>query len=204
MMKLLLIDDQPLVVKDMLSMFGYNVDIAEDGYEGIQKFAQNDYDLIILDVQMPRMDGWATLKYIRNGEQTPTIPIVMLTSLDDETSLVAGLRRGADEYLCKPITPGKLLAHIEAISRRSQWETKTNRHLNDPELDSIKSSFDLLTNRERELLQYIAKGCSNSKIGNELSISETTVKNHLAHIFKKLNVSNRTQAAYMAQKLSMV
>jgi len=204
MMKILLIDDQPLVIKDMLTMFGYDVELAEDGYEGIQKFNKQDYELVILDVQMPKMDGWATLKYIRQGEHRPNVPIIMLTALNDESSLIAGLRRGVDEYLSKPITPGKLLAHIEAISRRARWEAKAAEKLQDPEQEKIQQSFNLLTNREKELLQFIAKGHSNALIGRQLSISETTVKNHLAHIFKKLSVTNRTQAAYMAQKLQMV
>ncbi len=206
MIKILLIDDNPTIVRDMLTMFGYEVEVALDGFEGIQKLtdSKSDYDMLVLDLHMPKMDGWATLKYIRNGDHRPNIPIIMLTSSSEENSVIAGLRRGADEYLIKPIAPGKLLAHIEAITRRTQWESKAAEKLYDPEKEMMQGSFDLLTTRERELLTYIAKGLPNSKIGDTLSISETTVKNHLAHIFKKLNVSNRTEAAYVAQKLKVV
>ncbi len=206
MIKILLIDDNPTIVRDMLTMFGYETDVAMDGFEGIQKLmdTKSDYDIVILDVHMPKMDGWAALKYIRNGEHRPNVPIIMLTSASEENSIIAGLRRGADEYLVKPIAPGKLLAHIEALTRRTQWESKAAEQLYDPEKEMMLGAFELLTSRERELLTYIAKGLSNSKIGDALSISETTVKNHLAHIFKKLNVSNRTEAAYVAQKLKVV
>ena len=66
-----------------------------------------------------------------------------------------------------------------------------------------KSAISMLTQRESEILQYIVKGFTNQQIGEKLVISETTVKNHLAHIYRKLNVSNRTQAAFLAQKLNM-
>ncbi len=206
MLKILLIDDDPLLIRDMVTMFGYEVDVAEDGYAGIQKFSNPDvrYDMVILDVQMPKMDGWATLKYIRSGEHRPNVPIIMLTCADEEQSKIAGLRRGADEYLIKPVTPGVLLAHIEAMSRRSQWENEAAQNMKDPEDERLGEALKMLTPREQELLRYIAQGHSNAKIGDILSISETTVKNHLASIFRKLEVSNRMQAAYIAQKLKLV
>lgn len=199
MQKLLLIDDDPLVIQDMLTLMGYEVVVATDGYAGFQTFCdmKDSINMIILDIQMPGMDGWNVLNLIRNGDVRPNVPIIMLTSSNDEKSLISGLRRGADAYLTKPITPTKLIAHLEAISRRIQWESQTGESVSSADLGNI----GILTHRERELLKFIVKGFSNQQIANELNISETTVKNHLTNIFKKLNVTNRTQAAYIAQKL---
>ncbi|MBY0450212.1 MAG: response regulator transcription factor [Cyanobacteria bacterium] len=205
-MQILLIDDEPQVIRDMLVMFGYEVDSANDGFEGIQVFTKNydRYDLIILDLNMPKMDGWSVLKFIRSSGDRPNIPVMMLTANHEELAMISGLRRGADEYLTKPITPGRLLAHIEALMRRSRWEQEAAESMSDPQEEALKGATDLLTQRERELLRYIVQGYSNNQIGDTLSISETTVKNHLANIFKKLHVGNRTQAAFVAQKLKMV
>jgi two-component system, NarL family, response regulator len=143
------------------------------------------------------------LKLIRGDEEAKELPVMMLTSCDDEKSVVSGLRRGVDTYLTKPITPSRLMAHIEALSRRVEWGVKTHGDSKLPVDESIQASIKLLTQREKELLELIVKGYSNQKIGQELVISETTVKNHIAHIFKKLNVSNRTQAAFFAQKYKL-
>lgn len=202
MHRILLIDDEPKIIEDMLSIYGYEVDVATDGLTGLQTVynTEKPYDLLILDVQMPKMDGWAVLKSIREGSECPDIPIIMLTCMDNEELLVSGLRRGADQYLTKPITPKRLFAHIEAIARLSRRGAKHQSN----EDKSAKAALEVLTQREAEILQYIVQGFSNQAIGEKLVISETTVKNHLAHIYKKLNVSNRTQAAFLAQKLKLI
>lgn len=201
---ILLIDDEPQITEDILSLYGYHVVVCNDGYEGIQQLFANPkiFDMVILDITMPRMNGWNVLKLIRNGDECPNIPIIMLTASTEEDSLIAALRRGADEYLTKPISPSRLLAHVEAIFRRSSWDEKRTMLNFDPETQVLQASVKLLTQRENEILRYLIQGHSNQEIGQHLVISETTVKNHLAHIFKKLKVSNRTQAAYIAQKLN--
>ncbi|MBK8190743.1 MAG: response regulator transcription factor [Vampirovibrionales bacterium] len=203
--RILLIDDEPTVVRDTLDVFGYDVDVATDGYSGVHQLSTNPYgySLIILDLNMPVMDGWATLKCIRQGHDNPTIPVLIMTSEDADSLAVNGLRRGADEYLVKPVPPATLLARVEAILRRVEW-TRESAQRADGKPDGLHESFHLLTPRERELLQFLARGYTNNRIGDTLGITETTVKNHLAHIFKKLKVSNRTEAAYIAQKLDVV
>lgn len=205
--RILLIDDEPKLIEDMLTVYGFEVEVALDGYMGLQTLMMSEkhFDIVILDVKMPKMDGWAVLKAIREGEECPDIPVIMLTCMDDEDLMVSGLRRGADKYLCKPITPKTLLAHIEAMIRRIQWENQAaRRSKNGADNSEIQASVDLLTHRETEILRYIIQGLSNQQISEKLVISETTVKNHLAHIYKKLNVANRTQAAFLAQKLKLV
>lgn len=186
----------------MLHLWGYQVDVAKDGLDGVQHlFNQHKkYDLILLDIDMPKIDGWQVLKLIRNHAETAQVPVIIQTCHDTEDALVRGLKRGADAYLVKPITPRKLLAHIEALLRRVNTVT-----IAEPSLDghSPEGSVPGLTRRENEILKLIAQGFSNQQTAEQLVISETTVKNHLAHIFRKLNVTNRTQAAYIAQRMNI-
>jgi DNA-binding NarL/FixJ family response regulator len=142
------------------------------------------------------------LQQIRNNPQTADTYIIMLTSDTEESSLIRGLRRGADDYLMKPLSPSRLLAHIAAIERRLEAAAisgkesgKTNPENNHAEL------LQRLTQREKELLKLVVQGLSNQQVAEKLIISETTVKNHLASIYRKWDVSNRNQAAFIAQQL---
>ncbi len=202
MNKILLIDDEPQIIQDILLSYGYQVDIAIDGFMGLQALLKPNiiYDLVVLDIQLPKMDGWAVLKAIREGEDCPNILVIMLTSHDTEQSMITGLRRGADLYMTKPVTPGVLLAQMEALLRRTQWDQDSNNQTS----ASVEVKNDgLLTQREMEIMKFILQGLTNHEIGENLAITETTVRNHLANIYKKLNVSNRNQAAFMAQKLKL-
>lgn len=204
-LRILLIDDEPRFIEDILSAYGYPVETALDGLAGMQKLLSDPgaYDLVLLDVCMPVMDGWAVLKAIRSDGKTQHLPVVMLTNMTDEDALVAGLRRGADEYLTKPITPKRLLAHLEVVARRVRYQRQLSQHTENGGGGSSQDVLKLLTPRECELLRYVVQGHSNQQIAAALSISETTVKSHLAHVFKKLQVANRTQAAFLAQKLNL-
>lgn len=176
-----------------------------DGYEGLQQLLSSDtgFEMVILDTELPKMDGNSVISAIRNGSECPNIPILVLASDASEETVVTTLRRGADKYLNKPISPSRLLANVESLFRRTQWASKSAGKMADPNLKFLQRSVKLLTVRESEILKYLVQGFSNQQIAERLVISETTVKNHLAHIFKKLNVKNRTQAAYIAQKLEM-
>jgi two-component system, OmpR family, response regulator VanR len=192
-MNILLIDDEPDVINDILSLGGYQVSVATDGLKGISTFELNPFDLVILDLRMPIMDGWTVLNAIR---EKSNVYIIMLTASGDEKMEVSGLRQGADEYLTKPISPSKLLARIEAMKRRLHWKPQNSQVL--------PCASQSITQREKELLKYLIQGYSNQKIAETLFISETTVKNHFVNLFKKMNVKNRTQASFIAQKTKLV
>ena len=201
-MRILLVDDEPQLTQQILADYGgYNVEIATDGQQAIQKIMdpqKPEYDLIILDINMPIMNGWQTLQFIRNHSDTADTYVILLTSETEESSLIRGLRRGADDYLMKPLSPSRLLAHIDAVARR--LETQANQ---DSTSTADPGLFLLLTQREKELMKYVVEGLSNQKIAEKLVISETTVKNHLASVYRKWQVSNRNQAAFLAQKLKI-
>ena len=129
--KILVVDDEARMrklVKDFLSKSGYEVLEAEDGSQALDIFfEQNDIALIILDVMMPKMDGWQTCREIR---QYSKVPIIMLTAKSDERDELQGFQLGVDEYISKPFSPKILVARVEAILRR------TNQMAEDQKLEA--------------------------------------------------------------------
>ncbi len=200
----LLVDDNPKYLKDALPYYGYNVRVAIDGIQALEILTGEDtnFDIILLDVMMPNMDGWATLKAIRKHSTTNHIPVIMITAVSEEQKIVAGLKIGADDYITKPFVLPNLLARMEAVLRRSQWtkESAQKNNLSFKSNNTIKS----LTNREKEVLALAAKGASNKDIAEKLVLREVTVKSHLNSIFKKLNVTSRTQAVLLAMQADLI
>lgn len=119
-LKILVVDDEARMrklVKDFLTSKGFYVEEAGDGEEAVDKFfAQKDIALVLLDVMMPKMDGWEVLKTIRKYSQ---VPVIMLTARSEERDELQGFSMGVDEYISKPFSPKILVARVEAILRRS-------------------------------------------------------------------------------------
>ncbi len=160
--KILVVDDESRMrklVKDFLSKKGYEVYEASNGEEALDLFYKdNDIDLIILDVMMPKMDGWEVMREVR---KTSKIPIIMLTAKSDETDELHGFDLGADEYVTKPFSPKILVARVEAILRRSQGG-QTDGIIKVGEIVMDKNAHEVhvgdeiidLSFREFELLAY--------------------------------------------------
>ena len=160
-------------IAELLQMYlekeGYAVTVAFDGGAGLSKFRAIGPDLVLLDVMMPVMDGWAVCKSIRAESQTP---IIMLTAKGEINDKVNGLRSGADDYITKPFEMKEVLARIEAVLRRSGTATveKKARRLTFDNLVIDMDSFELLVNgkkvdtppKEMELLYYLA--CSPNRV----------------------------------------
>ena len=201
--KILIIDDNAKLISDALPMYGYEVDTAADGLIGLKMLDVNqDYDLILLDVVMPNLDGWETLKAIRQNKKISQIPIIMLTSISDTNKQVTGLKYGADDYVVKPFILPNLLARIEALLRRSTWNKNEKQH---NALPFVKGEeISPLTTREKEILTLVSKGATNSQIAEKLFVREVTVKTHLNSIYRKLKVENRVQAVLLAQQTGII
>lgn len=201
--KILIIDDNPKLLEDALPMYGYEVESAADGLIGLKILDENpSFDLILLDVVMPNLDGWETLKTIRKSPKTQKIPIIMLTSVSEANKQISGLKFGADDYIVKPFILPNLLARIEALLRRSLWNKNDKPKSALPFVKDEK--IQPLTQREKEILTLVAKGSSNSQIAEKLFVREVTVKTHLNSIYKKLNVDNRVQAVLLAQQTQII
>ncbi|CDC20552.1 MAG TPA: response regulator transcription factor [Candidatus Limenecus avicola] len=202
--KILIIDDSPKYLADALPLYGYEVDVATDGMQGLKKLTSenSDYDMVLLDVMMPNMDGWETLKAIRVNKRLENIPVIMITALNEEQKEISGLKFGADDYVVKPFILPNLLARIEALLRRSTWQKEK---VSNVDLKFVQEGeIEPLTAREKEILKMVSQGASNNDIAQKLFVREVTVKTHLNSIFKKLKVKNRTQAVLLAMQMRII
>ena len=202
--KILIVDDNPKYLSETLPMYGYTVSVVTNGVDAL-KVLENEYkdiDLVLLDVMMPQMDGWDTLKAIRKNKNTQYLPVIMITAVNEEHKIVSGLKYGADDYVVKPYILPNLLARIEAVLRRSKWQAET---LSKKELNfEQKGDVEPLTEREKEVLSLVAQGKSNQEIADKLFVRDVTVKTQLNTIFKKLKVKSRTQAVLLAIQMNIV
>lgn len=201
--KILLVDDNPKFLEDVLPFYGYEVKCAHNGVECLEILNSDElFDLVLLDIMMPKMDGWETLKNIRKTPICKDIPVIMLTAVNEDQKMVTGLKIGADDYIVKPFVLPNLLARIEAVLRRSR--TIQNKSLKSNVTINQINQFNSLTRREKDVLLLVTQGENNKSIAEKLVVSEITVKSHLNNIFKKLNVSNRTQAVLLAMQMNLV
>lgn len=199
--KILLVDDNPKYLADVLPFYGYDLKCVSDGVQALSVLDSGEFfDIVLLDVMMPNMNGWDTLKTIRKNSKTKDIPVIMLTAVNEDQKMISGLKIGADDYIVKPFILPNLLARIEAVLRRAN----RNKQVLKPENVTINQAdnFNSLTKREKDVLLLVTQGESNKSIADKLVLSEVTVKSHLNSIFKKLNVTNRTQAVLVAMQMN--
>ena len=200
---ILVVDDNPKFLADALPMYGYDVTVAEDGLEALKVLKKNqNFDLILLDVMMPNMDGWDTLKAIRNNKDLKYMPVIMITAVSEDQKVVSGLKIGADDYIEKPFILPNLLARIEAVLRRCEWQKEAQQKSEKTLNKDV--NIDLLTPKEKVVLLLVAQGASNQEIADKLFVRDVTIKTHLNSIFKKLKVTNRTQAVLLAMQMNLI
>jgi two-component system OmpR family response regulator len=161
-MKILVIEDDPSLLRTVtrtLREKGYAVDAAADGLSGLAKAEISDYDLILLDVLLPKLDGWEVLERLRVTKKTP---VLMLTARDSLPDRVRGLDAGADDYLTKPFEFEELLARIRAVIRRHASQAVSEIQIGETLIDlsmrtiTFMGSPVVLTPREYILLEYLA------------------------------------------------
>jgi DNA-binding NarL/FixJ family response regulator len=165
---------------------------AQTGPEVLEATERVNPDLILLDIHMPEMDGLETTRLIK--ERFPSVKIIIVTVSDDVSDLFEAIKRGAQGYLVKNVTPSLWLDYLRAVALD---ETPMPREIARRILAEFhpvpKPESEDLTLREREILTLVAEGLSNKEIASMLSISEYTVKNHLKKIMQKLHLKNRVQ-----------
>ena len=161
-MRILVIEDEPRLLRNLgkaLREEGYAVDTADAGDDGLYKAETCDYDAVILDVNLPRLDGWEVLARLRKQKQTP---VLMLTARDGSKDRVRGLDTGADDYLVKPFDLSELLARLRAIIRRSAGRAHSTLEIGDVVIDTRARTVMrggqavTLTAREFAILEYLA------------------------------------------------
>ena len=161
-MRLLVVEDEPDLLAGLaraLRKQGYAVDTAADGEDGLYKAQATDYDAILLDVMLPRLDGWEVLTRLRAAKATP---VLMLTARDRSADRVRGLDTGADDYLVKPFDTPELFARLRAIIRRSAGRSRPTLDIGDVQIDTAARAVTRagqevpMTAQQFALLQYLA------------------------------------------------
>ncbi len=200
MKKILVIEDHALMrrnVVTILEMEGYLALAAANGRDGLDLARSEKPDLILCDIMMPQMDGYEVLRALRADAATAAVPFIFLTAKGEKHDLRAGMNLGADDYLTKPASRDELLATLTArFARKSQQRVNFNTLLTNP-----KPLLALgVTEREAEVLLWIAQGKTNEDIASILSISIQTVKKHVGAVLLALGVENRSAAAVRAME----
>ena len=159
-MKVLIVDDEELIrniIRDYCRNEGYITDESENGLEAIDKVKENDYDIIILDLMMPKLDGYSSYRQIKDIKNIPTI---ILSARSEEADKLLGFDLGVDDYLTKPFSPKELMARIKAILKRNNKDNNSVFEYKNLKVDkvghsvTIKGKEVLLTPKEYNLLLY--------------------------------------------------
>ncbi|HHS83327.1 MAG TPA: two-component system response regulator NarL [Gammaproteobacteria bacterium] len=196
------IDDHPLFRKGVADLIALDdslclVGEAACGEEGLRLATKLSPDLVLLDLNMKGMDGIETLKAIKNTDISSRV--IILTVSDNEEHVVAALRAGADGYLLKDMEPEEILDRLQVAAKGrlviSDKLTELLAHALREEATPRDPDKAGLTEREEQILNLIASGLSNKLIARKLDITEGTVKVHVKHLLKKLNLHSRLEAA---------
>ena len=217
-MRLLVVEDEPDLLNGLaraLRRAGYAVDLAADGADGLYKAEGTDYDAIVLDVMLPKMDGWEVLARLRKSKKTP---VLILTARDQTADRVRGLDTGADDYLIKPFDNNELLARLRALIRRAAGQTHSQIEIGDVRIDTRARTVAragqpvVLTAREYAILEYLAlhRGevvTRTALYEHLLDESDDTLSNlvdvHIFGIRKKLGaelIATRRHQGYCIEK----
>ena len=210
--KILVIEDEK-DIQELLQIYlkrdAYDVHIAKDGETGLRKASQESYDLILLDLMLPHMDGLEICRNLRSHPQTSDIPIIMITAKAEESDRIVGLEMGADDYVTKPFSPREVLARVKAIFRRLEKPKagEVRQEYGGIALDpskhevSYKGKSHSLTTKEFKLLEYFLanKGrvlsrdiLLNEIWGYDYFGTTRTVDVHVAHLRQKFQVLSRS------------
>ncbi|MCA1993432.1 MAG: response regulator transcription factor [Coleofasciculus sp. S288] len=199
--RLLLIDDDPnliLLVKDYLEFRGYEVVTAENGREALDVLEQDLPDMIICDVMMPEMDGYALVEHVRQDPRTSWIPILFLSAKGQSQDRVKGLNTGADVYMVKPFEPEELVAQVESSLKQAN-RLMHHSGTGTDEASKIQVPFDVeLTPTELKVVQFVARGMANREIAEQLNVSQRTIESHVSNMLGKTGLHNRTELARWA------
>jgi DNA-binding NarL/FixJ family response regulator len=214
--RVLLVDDQALFREGLETLLSVHKDIqvvgqASNGRDAVEIAAKVHPDVVLMDVRMPILDGVRATRLLKEAQ--PQCRVIVLTTFDDDEYIFDALRTGAAGYLLKDVASARLVEAIRATARgESILEpsvaakviaefTRVSSMVPSAQMEQL---VEPLSERELEILSWIARGASNKEIADQLFIAEGTVKNHVTHILGKLGVRDRTQAALKARELGLL
>jgi DNA-binding NarL/FixJ family response regulator len=178
------------------------VGLASDGEEAVERARDAEPDVVLMDLDMPRVDGIEATR--RLLADRPKIAVLVLTSFSDRPRIMGALEAGASGYLLKDADPDEVAAAIRSADRGEVHLDPTVAGRLTRRLVSPPTGLAALTARERSILALVARGMSNHQIAAELYISERTARTHVSHILAKLQLTSRTQAALVAIREGLV
>lgn len=208
-----IVDDQAMVRAGFAALLDAQDDIevvgqAADGQQAIDLCARTTPDVVLMDVRMPVLDGLEATRRVL--ADSPGLRVLMLTTFDLDDYVYAALRAGASGFLLKDATAEELTTAVRVIARGeallapSVTRRLIARFATQPEIVGTPPRLDALTPREREVLELIARGLSNTEIATHLVLAEQTVKTHIGHILGKLSLRDRAQAIVVAYESGLV
>jgi two-component system alkaline phosphatase synthesis response regulator PhoP len=210
--KILVIEDEK-DIQELLQLYlkreGYDVQIAKEGETGLRKACKERYDLVLLDLLLPQMDGLEICRNLRSRPETSHIPIIMITAKAEESDRIVGLEMGADDYITKPFSPREVLARVKAIFRRLEKPKakEVRQEYGGIALDhsrhevTYKGKSHSLTSKEFKLLEFFL-GNKGRVLSRDILLNEIwgydyfgttrTVDVHVAHLRHKFRVLNKS------------
>ncbi|HKY02616.1 MAG TPA: response regulator [Burkholderiales bacterium] len=199
----MIVDDVPenlALLCDALDEAGYIVSVATDGRSALQRLQHVAPDAILLDAMMPGWDGFETCERLKADSRWSDIPVLFMTGLTETEHVVRGFASGGIDYVTKPINPEEVIARVAAhvSTARRLEEARASKQRIEPIIHPTRA--ENLTQREAEVLNWLAKGKTNRDIAEILGMSPRTVNKHLEHIYVKLGVETRTAAASIARE----
>ncbi len=205
MIRLVVVDDHPVVRHGLVAMLRYERDMqvvgeAENGIEAVNRILELLPDVVLLDLNLPKMSGIEVMRQVR--AQKPRVRFLVLTTYDTDEYIGPALEAGAQGYLLKDATPDELTRAVRSLAAGgAALEEGVAARV----LESIaEPGDDELSARELEVLRLLVAGASNKAIAAQLNLSENTIKTHLSHIFGKLHVQNRAEAVAVALQRGLV
>lgn len=207
--KVLIVDDHLVVRQGLRTFLELNDDIlvvgeAGDGATAVKMVRTLEPDVVLMDLVMPQMDGITATRQIKTSDAHAKV--IALTSFTEDDKVFPAIQAGASSYLLKDVSPDNLVEAIRAVHR---GEARLHPDIAQKLMQQVAQQTsptrettapDDLTEREREVVRLVAKGCNNSEIAHALVISDKTVKTHISNILSKLHLDDRTQLAIYAIK----
>jgi DNA-binding NarL/FixJ family response regulator len=209
----LLADDQELVRTGLRLILDVEPDVevvgeASDGREAVERVLALAPDVVLMDVRMPELDGLGATREI--VERGATARVLILTTYDEDAYLYEAIRAGASGFLLKDSRREQLLGAIhtvadgDAVLHPHLTRRLLERFVRGPSPSGTPDRLNTLTERERDVLVLVARGCTNTEIAHRLFVSEATVKTHVAHINQKLRLRDRVEAVVIAYECGLV
>jgi DNA-binding NarL/FixJ family response regulator len=208
--RIVLVDDQTLFRKALARLLAETSDLqivgeAGDGAEAIRVVGEHKPDVVLMDLQMPTLGGVEATRRLR--DEHPEVKVLILTTFETDAYVLEALRAGAAGYVLKDSPPEAIASSIRAV-------LSNEKVMSTPIADRVvamltgettpQQYYDGLTTRELQVLKMIAGGMANKQVAFQLKISEKTVRNHISHIYEKLEIYDRAQAVLYAVRKGLV